>query len=343
MALTLLPYAYAGNISSAFQVYDPGFLNITGAHPTISILLSNTTAFAHEGPVYLPTTNTLYMTSNILTDPTTNQTTIQISKVDLDAHPLTAEIVRPSPPIPNPNGGIAYGDGILYCGLGNFTDPAGLYVMSLAAATTTNNESAQGSYATTPLLTSFYSRPFNSPNDVVVHPTDGGIYFTDPTYGSIQGLRPAPQLPNQVYRFDPVSGNVRVVADGFVKPNGLSFSPDGRVLYVTDTGYALGNGSFDPLMPATIYAYDVSLIHNQPALTHRRVFVMADNGVPDGIKVDAQGNVYAGCGDGVNVWSSGGVLLGKILVEGGVANFAFGRTGEMFLMAEERIYHVMFN
>ena len=65
---------------------------------------------------------------------------------------------------------------------------------------------------------------------------------------------------------------------------------------------------------------------------------MADTTIPDGIKCDPAGNVYSGCGDGVNVWSPGGVLLCRILVEGGVANFCWGRDGEMFLMNEHRLY-----
>ena len=67
---------------------------------------------------------------------------------------------------------------------------------------------------------------------------------------------------------------------------------------------------------------------------------MCDTGVPDGIKCDMEGNVYSGCGDGINVWSSGGILLGKVLVEGGIANFCFGRSGEMFLLNETRLWKV---
>jgi gluconolactonase len=65
---------------------------------------------------------------------------------------------------------------------------------------------------------------------------------------------------------------------------------------------------------------------------------MADTGIPDGIKCDMDGNVYSGCGDGVNVWSPGGALLGRILVAGGVANFCFGRRGEMFLLNEHKLW-----
>lgn len=74
------------------------------------------------------------------------------------------------------------------------------------------------------------------------------------------------------------------------------------------------------------------------SLTGRRLFATADCGWPDGIKCDMKGNVYSGCGDGVHIWSPSGVLLGKILVEGGVANFCFGRGGEMFLLNENKLW-----
>ncbi|CAM1506379.1 Fc.00g060200.m01.CDS01 [Cosmosporella sp. VM-42] len=70
---------------------------------------------------------------------------------------------------------------------------------------------------------------------------------------------------------------------------------------------------------------------------------MADTGIPDGTKCDMMGNVYSGCGDGVNVWSSGGVLLGKILVDGGAANFCFGRDGEVFLLNEHWLWRAQLN
>lgn len=75
-------------------------------------------------------------------------------------------------------------------------------------------------------------------------------------------------------------------------------------------------------------------------MINRRLFAFADVGIPDGIKCDTDGNVYSGCGDGVNVWSPGGVLLGKILVPGGTANFCFGKPGTMFLLNEHRLYRV---
>lgn len=91
---------------------------------------------------------------------------------------------------------------------------------------------------------------------------------------------------------------------------------------------------------ATIYAYDVVEYAGAPFLANRRVFAFATNGFPDGIKCDTQGNVYAGCGDGVEIWNAGGTLIGKIAIGGWCANFCFGREGEMFLCGETRLWRV---
>lgn len=92
------------------------------------------------------------------------------------------------------------------------------------------------------------------------------------------------------------------------------------------------------------YAYTVVRTpHEPPSLQNRRVFAMADTGVPDGIKCDVHGNVYAGCGDGLNVWSPGGALLLKILVPGGVANFCFCEQGELMLLNEHKVWMLRLN
>lgn len=85
------------------------------------------------------------------------------------------------------------------------------------------------------------------------------------------------------------------------------------------------------------YAFDVIERAGGQFLANKRVFAMADAGIPDGIKCDTEGNVYAGCFDGVEVWNAAGRLLGKILVPGGVANFCFTRPGELFMCNEKRV------
>ncbi|CAK7210029.1 hypothetical protein SBRCBS47491_000632 [Sporothrix bragantina] len=140
------------------------------------------------------------------------------------------------------------------------------------------------------LVASFYGRPFNSVNDVVVSQKDGAVWFTDPNYGHEQGIRPQPSLPNQVYRFDPATNHIRAMAYGFGQPNGICFSPDESTVYITDTDWIHGNGTTDPARASTIYAFDVAIYHGQPFLVNRQLFAMADTGIPDGIKCDVHGN-----------------------------------------------------
>ena len=135
--------------------------------------------------------------------------------------------------------------------------------------------------------------PLNSPNDVVVK-RDGTVWFTDPSYGFLQGFRPAPALGDYVYRHDPRTGETTVVAEGFDKPNGLAFSPDERVLYVGDTGESTHR--------------DRGLRRRRRARARPRagVFAVIDPGYPDGIKVDAAGRVYSAGPAGVQVFDPDG-------------------------------------
>ncbi|KAI1481843.1 calcium-dependent phosphotriesterase [Daldinia eschscholtzii] len=318
--------------SSVWKVHDVSFYRITGTNPSLKLLLSvEAYPFAHEAGVFLPSTKELFMTSNQFSDQDGNKK-VQISKVTLagdDETPKREEVDCAD--IVMGNGAVNDLDNILFCVQGSKTAPGGLFRMSPIPP-----------YKAEAVVTSFYSRPFNSVNDVVIA-KDGCIWFTDPIYGFEQGIRPSPSLPNQVYRYDPRTSSIRAVADGFGRPNGLCFSPDETVLYITDTDYIHGDGSKDPTRCSTIYAYDVIYRNDQPFLSNRRLFAFADVGIPDGIKCDMEGNVYSGCGDGVNVWSPGGVLLGKILVQDGVANFCFGRGGELFILNEHRLWKAQLN
>jgi gluconolactonase len=150
--------------------------------------------------------------------------------------------------------------------------------------------------------------------------TDGAIWFTDPSYGHLQGFRPEPQVGDFVYRHDPVTGQTRVVADGFDKPNGIAFSPDECVLFVTDSGANQETGSYHVDRPHHIKAFDVV---GGTHLAGERLFAVITPGFPDGLKIDGEGRVYASSFSGVQVLDPDGELLGEILVPGAV-NFCFG-------------------
>jgi gluconolactonase len=183
--------------------------------------------------------------------------------------------------------------------------------------------------AVTVLVDSFQGKKLNSPNDVVEH-SDGTIWFTDPPYGTPPGA--ARELEKHyVFRFDPASKRLEIVADDFDMPNGLCFSPDEHTLYVADSG-----------KPHHIRAFDVT---SDGKLRRGRVFCTIDDGAPDGIRCDEHGNVWSSAGDGVHVFAPDGRLLGKISVPETPANLCFG--GEdgrtLFITARTSLYAIRVN
>lgn len=187
----------------------------------------------------------------------------------------------------------------------------------------------------TVLAERFDGKRLNSPNDVVVA-SDGAVWFSDPTYGILsdyEGYAAEPEQPVRgIYRLDP-SGRLDRVAHDFVQPNGLAFSPDERTLYVADSG-----ASHDTSAPSHILAFDV----DGGRLTRQRVFALIDAGIPDGIRVDAQGNLWSSAGDGVHCFAPDGTRLGKVLVPEVVANLTFGgpRKNRLFITATTSLYAV---
>lgn len=221
-----------------FAVYDDAFLRILGDSPSLQLAIEKDWPFAHEAGVYVPDQEAVYITSNILK--IDNVPTIKIGKLSRgNDNQWRYEEIQTS--VAMGNGGINYQGGVLFCDQGNMSEPGGLVLME-----------AKAPYKTQTLISSYHWRLFTSVNDVVVH-TDGSLWFTDPIYGHEQGFRQSPQLPCQVYRFDPESGDVRVVADGFGRPNGLCFSPDEKTMYSTDTDWIHGDGSRDLTRVSTVY------------------------------------------------------------------------------------------
>ncbi|MDO8251122.1 MAG: SMP-30/gluconolactonase/LRE family protein [Rhodoferax sp.] len=181
----------------------------------------------------------------------------------------------------------------------------------------------------------------NSPNDVVVH-SDGAIWFTDPSYGILtdyQGRRAESEIGAcHVYRIDPSTGLVDRVADDFVKPNGLAFSPDESILYVADTG-----ASHDPDGPRHIRAMRVS--DDGRGLGASRVFAQCTRGLFDGFRVDQAGRLWASAADGVHAYAPDGTLLGKIRIPETVSNVCFGgsRLNRLFMCGASSLYAVYLN
>jgi gluconolactonase len=217
---------------------------------------------------------------------------------------------------------------------GNTVDRQGRLVTCEHLARRVSRTEHDGSL--TVLADRWQGKRLNSPNDVVVH-SDGAVWFSDPSYGILsdyEGQRADSEIGAcQVYRVDPASGTVDAVADDFVKPNGLAFSPDERWLYIADTG-----ASHDPAGPRHIRRIEVSADGRR--LGRSQVFAECTAGLFDGFRIDADGRLWTSAADGVHVYSPQGELLGKIRLPETVANVAFGgpRRNRLFICATSSLY-----
>jgi gluconolactonase len=191
----------------------------------------------------------------------------------------------------------------------------------------------------TVLASHFQGRRLNSPNDVVVK-SDHSIWFTDPTYGidsNYEGDAGACEIgASQVYRIDPQSGQVSVVIDHMEKPNGLAFSPDEKFLYVVDTGV-----SHRPDGPRDVRRYALSADGCTVQGTGQ-LLASASVGLFDGLRVDVEGNLWLGAGDGVHCLDPEGHLIGKIRVPEVVANVCFGgpKRNRLFICGTQSLYAI---
>lgn len=188
------------------------------------------------------------------------------------------------------------------------------------------------------IIASHYKgKKLNSPNDVVVK-SDGSIWFTDPIYGIMsdyEGYKAESEQDGcHVYRVDPRTGEVIRVADDFVKPNGLAFSPDESQLYIADSG-----SSHDPDGPHHIRRFNVG---SDNELRGGEMFCEVSPGVPDGFRFDTEGNLWTSARDGVICFGPSGDALGKIKLPTMVANLTFGgaRRNRLFITATDRLFSV---
>ncbi|MBS0340086.1 MAG: SMP-30/gluconolactonase/LRE family protein [Proteobacteria bacterium] len=188
----------------------------------------------------------------------------------------------------------------------------------------------------------YQGRRLNSPNDIVVK-RDGSLWFTDPPYGIAsdrEGHKAESELGRcYVFRFCPISGALRIASDWLEEPNGLAFSPDERLLYVSDTSAALrtdGSGHHH------IVVFDV--VGGQD-LANPRVFAQIAPGLADGFRLDLHGFVYTSSEDSVQVYHPDGTRIARIPVPEKVGNLVFGGPAgnELFIAASTSLYRIKLN
>lgn len=226
----------------------------------------------------------------------------------------------------------------------------------------------------TVLADKFGGKPLNAPNDGAVHP-DGGIWFTDPGYGSLMnyegnkasGDSPQPYQKEAVYRIDPKTAKVEKVTDEMFKPNGLCFSPDYKKVYIAETG-----ASHYENAPKNIIVYDVidgtklgkgrefasmkwdmdrrtpeEKERDNPSVREQKQ-KMAPAGFADGMRCDVDGNLWVGAGwvgpgyDGVHILAPDGTRIGQILLPEICGNLCFGgpKRNRLFMTASQSLYAV---
>jgi gluconolactonase len=192
----------------------------------------------------------------------------------------------------------------------------------------------------TVLMDGYQGKKLNAPNDLAVH-SDGAIWFTDPGYGimsNYEGHKAPFELPANVYRLDPKTRELTVVASDMDKPNGICFSPDEKLLYIVDTGVPKR-----PTDPHQIRVYDVV---DGVRLKNGRMFVDMSPGNSDGIRCDVDGNVWSAAGwagenyNGVHVFAPDAKLIGKIHLPESCANLCFGgaKKNRLFMAASQSLY-----
>lgn len=187
----------------------------------------------------------------------------------------------------------------------------------------------------------FEGQRLNSPNDLVVK-SDGSIWFTDPPYGIVSDHEgyPAPSEinANHVYRYCTQTHVLSIASDWLEEPNGLAFSPDESVLYVSDSSAALrqdGSG----------HHHIVALQVEGSLLRHPRVLAVISPGLADGLRVDVHGFIYTSSADSVQIFHPDGTQMGRIPVPEKVGNLCFGGPSgnDLFICASTSLYRIRLN
>jgi gluconolactonase len=192
----------------------------------------------------------------------------------------------------------------------------------------------------TKLVDRHAGKRLNSPNDVVVR-SDGSIWFTDPLYGisnDYEGGRQVSEQPPAVYRLQPETGEIRIVANDFDGPNGLAFSPDETRLYIAETG---NQTEQSPRQYIRVFNVEP----DGATLSGGDIFYKIEPGYCDGMRVDEHGNIWSSAADGVHCISADGELLGRIFVPHRVSNVTFGgpANNRLFIGGSMTLYAIFLN
>jgi len=312
-----------------FLVFDQERgLELLGGSPRYEFMFQVNDA-VHEAPVWSPVTNKLYFSQ--LRGNNSPPGFLPQLLINLNVEPPYLGELISDPPIYAPNGGTIH-NGLIYWGVSGGNNSIGGIEERPGIATldpVTNK--------TVTLLNNYYGYYFNTVDDLFVD-DEGDVWFTDPQYSWFNALTDtAPQLETASYRFRPATGAVNIIDDSIIQPNGIAIAPKPpanstapRTVYLTDSGAIQGpivqslgpQGSpFNTTGKRTVYAFD--LTHDGKHLINKRPIWLAQDWVPDGLKVARNGYVLTGAGKGVDVLDPDGTLLVRVQTNFTVQNFAW--------------------
>jgi sugar lactone lactonase YvrE len=280
--------------AATFLVFDaPRGSAILGPNPVLETVFDNLGSAVHEAPVYVPSLNSIIV-SNL------EAGVVPQTIIDLDSEPPSLSEFLPNPPVLGVNGG-RFANGTVYWAVagGNFTynGTEHLQVPGIYALDPVTRE-------VQPLLNNYFGQLFNSPDDLIIDPDTGDIFFTDPVFGFALGLTDvAPVLDQATYRFRPSTGAVGIVEAEIVTPNGIAMSPDGKTVYISATGVAAFNFSAPvpryvvrQLGPRSVYAFDARMTPAGKELVNKRAVWLPEEFIDDGLHVAGDGTVVGAAG-----------------------------------------------
>ena len=317
--------SFAQLADATFVVFDrERGLDILGPAPQLEHVFDTRNDSIHEAPVYVPGLNAI-----IFSQP--HQGVYQQKIINLNGSTPIIDNYTTTPPVYAVNGGKYYKGKIYWASEASFSFP------SPADGSAINQ--TPGIYELDPstgnvktLLNNYYGQQLSSPNDLIID-SRGDIYFTDSWYGYAINVTTYPVLSPQTFRFRPSTGAVSVVENTLGQPNGIGISPDGRTMYISDTGITDFEGvspdaappryTFNKFGGRAVYAFDVNYAPPGNYLTNKRPIWLAQTFAVDGLHVSREGYILGASGSGLDVLSEWGELLLRIEVGGEINNFQF--------------------
>ena len=298
-------------------------LQMVGPNTKLERVFDTRNDSIHEAPVYVPGLDAI-----IFSLP--HQGIYEQQIIHLNDTPPTIANYTTSPPVYAVNGGKLYKERIYWASEASFSFPNpsdGSIVQQTPGIYQLNPYTGE----VITLVNNYYVTLLNSPNDLFID-SIGDIFFTDSWYGYAINVSSFPVHKPATYRFRPSTGALSIVENTLGQPNGIGISPDGKTMFITDTGVTKFRGvpkdiipryTYNPFGGKEIYAFDINYSPPGSYLTNKRPIWLAETFADDGFHVSSEGYLLGAAGAGLDVLSEWGELIMRIEVGGSINNFQF--------------------